>query len=158
MNFKIFISYSTKDSLKINQIFELLKTIQNTEIFFSERTIPPGVPISQNIIHSIRNCDVFLVFFSKFAKESNYVQQEIGAAKGNNKIIIPILLDDTKPTGVLEGINYLNLSNPSKHDEEMRRLYSFLIRQVQNKKRNQALGLLTLLGLGYFMSREEENS
>jgi hypothetical protein len=100
---------------------------------------------------------VFILFYSGAAVKSNYVQQEIGVARSNNKIIIPILLDSNKPTGMLEGINYLNFYDPSKQQTEMGRLYNFIDRSVHSKKKNQILTVLGLLGLGYLLMRGGED-
>ena len=153
--FNIFISYSTEDSDKIKPVLDLLSAIQGTKIFFAEKTINPGDDISQTIINSIKNSDVFIVFYSESAIKSNYVQQEIGMAKTNDKIIIPILLDSNKPTGTLGGINYLNFYDQTKQLTEINRLYNFIVRNVQSKKRKRALTVLGLLGLGYLLLRSD---
>ncbi|HUV80040.1 MAG TPA: toll/interleukin-1 receptor domain-containing protein [Candidatus Bathyarchaeia archaeon] len=151
--FNIFISYSSDDLDKIRPILNQLSTIKGIKKFFAEKTINPGENISQTIIQSIKNSDIFIVFYSTSAIRSNYVQQEIGVAKSFNKIIIPILLDSSKPTGMLEGINYLNFYDPTKQQTEMDRLYRFIVQNVESKKQKQMLTVLGLLGLGYFLLR-----
>jgi len=154
--FNIFVSYSTEDVEKINPVLNQLSTIQDVKIFFAEKTINPGDNISQTLINNIKNSDVFLAFYSESAINSNYVQQEIGAAKSNNKIIIPILLDSNKPTGMLEGINYIDFYDPIKQQAEIERLYHFIVRNVQSKKQRQALAVLALLGLGYLLLQSDD--
>jgi hypothetical protein len=151
----IFVSYSSEDSDKIRPILNQLSTIKAIKIFFAEKTIDPGEKISQTIIQNIKNSDIFIVFYSTSAVKSNYVQQEIGVAKSSNKIIIPIILDSSKPTGMLEGINYLNFYDQTKQQTEMERLYRFIVQnvEVERKKRQQMLTVLGLLGLGYLLSR-----
>lgn len=155
--FSIFTSYSTKDADKLHPVVNLLSTIQGVRVFFAERSILPGSIINQTIMENIKNADVFLVFFSESAVQSSYVQQEIGVAKANNKMIIPILLDSTKPTGMLEGINYLNFSDPTKQQAEMQRLYSSILDNIQKKKKDRAIAALGLLALGYLLLKEDEN-
>lgn len=155
--FNIFISYSTNDLDKIRPVLNLLSTIQDTKIFFADKSIDPGDDISQTIINNIKYSDVFLVFYSESAINSNYVQQEIGVAKSNDKIIIPILLDSNKPTGMLEGINYLNFYDQTKQQTEISRLYHFIVRNVQSKKQRRALTVLGLLGLGYLLLQADED-
>lgn len=150
-NFNIFVSYSSKDSEKIKPILNLLSTIKGVKVFFAERSITPGSIISQTIINNIKSSDIFLVFYSESAIQSSYVQQEIGVAKASNKIIIPILLDSSKPTGMLEGINYLNFFDQSKQQAEMQRLYSFIVKNIQTKNQQQALAAIGLLALGYWL-------
>ena len=155
--FNIFVSYSAEDVEKIKPVLNQLSTIQDIKMFFAEKTIDPGDIVSETIINNIKASDVFLVFYSESAIKSNYVQQEIGVAKSNNKIIIPILLDSNKPTGMLEGVNYLNFHDPSKQLTEINRLYNFIVRNVQSKKQRQALTVLGLLGLGYLLLRSDED-
>ena len=155
--FNIFISYSTEDSDKIKPILELLSSIQDTKIFFAEKTINPGDDIIQIIINNIKNSDVFIVFYSESAIKSNYVQQEIGVAKSNGKIIIPVLLDSNKPTEMLEGVNYLNFYGQTKQQIEMKRLSDFIVQAVKSKRRKQNLWtLIGLAGIGYLLSRSDE--
>ncbi len=156
-DFNIFVSYSTNDSDKIQSLVNQISTMQGVKIFFAEKTINPGDNISQTIINNIKNSDVFIVFYSESAIKSNYVQQEIGAAKSNNKYIIPILLDSTKPTGMLEGVNYLNFHNPTKQLSEMNRLYQFIARNVQRKKQGQTLKFFGLLAIGHLLLKSDED-
>ena len=156
--FNIFISYSTEDSDKIKPVLDLLSPIQDTKMFFAEKTINPGDDIIQTIINNIKNSDVFIVFYSESAIKSNYVQQEIGVAKSNGKIIIPVLLDSNKPTEMLEGVNYLNFYGPTKQQIEMKRLSDFIVQAVKSKRRKQNLWtLIGLAGIGYLLSRSDED-
>ncbi len=153
--FNIFVSYSAEDVEKIKPVLNQLSIIQDIKMFFAEKTIDPGDIVSETIINNIKASDVFLVFYSESAINSNYVQQEIGVAKSNNKIIIPILLDSNKPTGMLEGVNYLNFHDPSKQLTEINRLHNFIVRNVQSKKKQrQALTVLGLL-VGYLLLRSD---
>ncbi|ABE51464.1 toll/interleukin-1 receptor domain-containing protein [Methanococcoides burtonii] len=156
MSFKIFVSYSTKDVEEIKPILQQIQTIKDTEFFFADETLNPGDHISQRIINYITNCDVFIFFYSKFAYDSTYVQHEIGVAKANDKLIIPILLDETKPDGMLQGINYLNFYNQNKKQQEFVRLYNYINQNVQRKNRNSALSTLALLGLEYFLLKSDD--
>ncbi|WMW25163.1 toll/interleukin-1 receptor domain-containing protein [Methanolobus sediminis] len=156
MTFKIFVSYCTKDIEEIKPILNQIQTIKDTEFFFADQTLNPGDHISQRIINYISNCDVFILFYSKSAYASTYVQHEIGVAKANDKLIIPILLDDTKPDGMLQGINYLNFYNQNKKQQEFERLYNYINQNVKRKNQNSALSLVALLGLGYLLLKSDE--
>jgi len=145
---KIFISYSTKDSEKIKPISKYISNMQGTKIFLAEENMKPSSEVIQTIINTIKSADIFLVFFSEDAKESEYVQQEIGVAKGNNKIIIPILLDSNIPKAMLVDTNYVNLSDQEKQQAELQRLYSFIIDNVNRKNQNRELVTLGILAIG----------
>ena len=148
MVFGIFISYSTYDSDTAKRIENYLRQITNTEIYLYETQVKTG-QISEAIIQKIRQCDLFIVLYSKNSIQSTYVQQEIGVAKGNHKIIIPILLDsDAKPDALLTGINYLSIYDEKKRNEQLPKLYQNVANESQKKASAQALlvigGLATL--------------
>ncbi|MCK9591653.1 MAG: toll/interleukin-1 receptor domain-containing protein [Methanoregula sp.] len=147
-NFLIFSSYCAKDSDKIKPILENILQIKGVRIFFAERDLEPGDLISEKIKQNIVACHVFLVFYSESAHQSTYVQHEVGFAIGHNKIIIPILLDNTKPTGLLSNVHYLDFTDDRKRLAEFSRLYNFIEKSKQTKDRNTLLGLLALAGIG----------
>lgn len=147
----VFISYSDKDRRRIIPILGLLKNIQDLKIFFADRSINPGEEISKTIANAIKDSNLFLVFFSISAMQSSFVQQEIGFAKANNKIIIPILLDGTKPNALLSGLNYVDLSNQSKIQSELNRLYCYITSNAKRQQQKELIAILALLILGCFI-------
>jgi len=156
-NFKIFASYSTKDIDLIKPVLNNLAQVQGVNVFFADSDLKPGDIISQRITQSIIGSDIFLVFYSGSAQQSTYVQQEIGVALGQKKIIIPILLDKTKPSGMLSNVHYLDFSDEQKRLVEFSRLYNFIVNNKQTKDRNTLLGLLALAGIGIFMLAAGQN-
>jgi hypothetical protein len=148
MNFNIFASYSTKDIEKVKPVLNYLSQINGVKIFFADADLQPGDIISNRIIQNIIASDIFLAFFSSAAVQSSYVQQEIGSARSHNKIIIPLLLDETKPTGMLAGVHYLDLSDEQKRSPEIGRLHNFIVNNIQTKNQNQLWRALALLGIG----------
>ena len=153
MTFNVFISYSTKDSVTARQLYTYLSQIQGTSVFLSESKLIVG-QLAEYLITKIKECDLFIVLYSKNSENSNYVQQEIGAAKGNNKIIVPILLDEeSKPDAMLKGISYITIYDPEQRNTQMPRLYDYVFQQTQNKINSQmflALGAIALLGIVFF--------
>lgn len=147
-NFRIFASYSTKDIEKIKPVLGYLSQINGVTLFFADKDLNPGDFISERIIQNIIKSDIFLAFFSKSSIISSYVQQEIGAARSYNKIIIPLLLDETKPSGMIEGIHYLDLSHQQNQLSEIGRLHNFIVSNIQTKNQKQLWGALTVLGIG----------
>jgi len=144
----VFISYADKDKQRVIPVLDPLRNIQDVKIFFAEESISPGAEISKAIADAIRRCDLFLVFYSVSAAQSNYVQQEIGLAKANDKLIVPILLDGTKPDAMLLGVNYVDLSDPSKVQNEFNRLYSFVISNVKQHQQGQLIAILAMVAIG----------
>lgn len=156
--FKIFVSYSAKDIEKVKPVVDSLSQIHGVRIFFADATILPGDIISDKIIQHIITADIFLAFYSNSSIHSNYVQQEIGAARAHNKIIIPMVLDETRPTGMLAGVNYLNLTDEHKRLPEIGRLHNAIINNIQTKNQNQLWGTLTTLGIGVLALLASQNS
>ncbi|MEX2193010.1 MAG: toll/interleukin-1 receptor domain-containing protein [Nitrosarchaeum sp.] len=156
MVFNAFISYSVRDSETAKRLQQYLAQIQGTSVFLSESSIIIG-QLSEALITKIKECDLFIVLYSKNSQNSNYVQQEIGVAKGNNKIIIPILLDiEVKPDSMLQGISYLSIYDEEKRNTQMPKLYNYVTQESQRKNNTQtllALGAIALLG--YALSEEE---
>jgi len=157
-SFLIFASYSTKDITKIKPILENILQISGVQIFFADVDLKPGDIISEKIKHMIGASDIFLVFYSISAQQSSYVQQEIGVALGQNKIIIPILLDDSKPKGMLSNIHYLDFSDEKKRLAEFSKLYNFITNNKQTKDRNSLIGGLALLGIGILALAATQNN
>ena len=157
MAFNVFISYSAKDEDKIRLVLNSIRTIKDTNIFFAPETLKIGDKISQEILNSIKNSHMFIVFYSNNSTQSNYVQQEIGVAKANNKLIIPILLDGTKPPGMLLDINYLDLSNEKEYSLGINKLYNLIFSKSEQLMKNQGLLVLGALGLLiYFASKGDK--
>lgn len=156
-NFLIFSSYSSTDSEKIRPILKNILQIKGVRVFFAEQDLNPGDIISEKIKQSIIACQIFLVFYSASAHKSSYVQHEVGFALGQNKIIIPILLDDTKPAGLLSNVHYLDFSDEGKRLIEFSRLYNFIEKSKQTRDRNTLLGLLALAGIGILVLTAGQN-
>lgn len=155
MVFNIFISYSTKDLETAKQLQSYIAQIQGTSVFLSESSLIAG-QLSEALVTKIKGCDLFIVLYSKNSQNSNYVQQEIGVAKGNNKIIIPLLLDaEAKPDAMLEGISYLATYDEEKRNAQMPKLYNYVAQESQKKANTQALlALGAIFLLGYALSKD----
>ena len=152
---KIFISYSTLDIEISKRIATYLLQIRDVSVFLSESNLIVGT-LSDVLVDKIKHCDLFIVLYSKNSHGSNYVQQEIGVAKGTNKPIIPILLDaEAKPEAMLQGTSYLTIYDENKAKEQMPRLYNYIIQESQKKASGQALlALGALFALGYLLSEK----
>lgn len=117
----------------------------------------PGDVVNQRILSEIQKCDLFILFHSGNSSTSQYVQNEIGAAKAYNKPIIPVLIDKIKPSAMIAELNYLDLYSEEKKNSEWNRLYSYLTTQVEEKKRKEAFAnLLILAGLAWALSKNDE--
>ena len=107
MDFKVFVSYSTKD---LDHVEALRAQLANTplKLFVAEHSVIPGEDLSSKIKSSISTCDLFVLVWSKNAKESGWVSQEIGQASAFNKQILPLVLDEEHaPEGFVSNLKYI---------------------------------------------------
>ena len=140
MPYKVFISYSTKDLMKVNNIREQLKR-EGVEVFVAEYSIRPGEGLNRKIIEEIKNCDLFVFLCTKNSIKSEYVNQEIGIAKGNNKYIISIITQKgLKPPALINNLKYLNIDNSI--DE----INDYISSQIE-EKRQKGTNNLILIGI-----------
>jgi len=111
MAYKIFISYSTKDLPIVKKIKGKLEN-QAIEIFIAEYSVNPGDHLNKSIINAINTCDLFLLLWSQNSKHSEYVPQEIGIAFGQNKFILPIVLEsEINLPAFIQDLKYLPVYN-----------------------------------------------
>ena len=90
---KIFLSYASEDKLIIETLVNMLKQY-NIESFVAHINIESGKKWAKEIKNAIEESQLFLAVITKNFNNSQYTDQEIGIALGNNKPIIPIRLDD----------------------------------------------------------------
>lgn len=149
MEFKIFVSYSSCDMEHVEKLREQLRPTP-VKLFVAEDSIRPGGELSKEITRAITSCDLFLVIWSKNAKASDWVSQEIGQALALHKPIVPLVLDpDCLPSGFIEGIKYirvfenhaLGISNAEKIAMEA---YAAKMRSLRTQEQGSKDGLVVL--------------
>lgn len=152
MTYNIFISYSTKDLHTAKWLEQSLLGIKDAKVFLASSNLIVG-SLSDILVREIKQCDLFIVLYSAEAHASSYVQQEIGVARGSNRIIIPIVIDPkVKPGAMLEGLSYINFYDPDPI--QIQRLFDYVNRQTQQKN-NQTLLALGIVAL-YLISKADE--
>ena len=109
MSYDIFISYSTKD-LEIVQHVQRALAVPGVRVFIAEYSVAPGAPLAAQIENAIRQCNLFLLLWSRNSRASEWVPQEIGVARGCGREIFPIVVHaDLKLPGFIEGLKYAKL-------------------------------------------------
>lgn len=142
---RVFISYSTKDLEIVNKIKEQLKR-EGVEVFIAEYSIEPGEKLNKRIVEEIKNCDLFILIWSKNSRKSEYVNQEIGMAKCANKTIIPISTKKgLNPPALINDLKYLNINNSVKEISDF--INSKIATKIKQKNTNNLifLGIITLI-------------
>lgn len=94
MPYKVFISYSTKDSFPAKICSELERL--GTECWIAPRDIPRGIPYARAIMKALSEADIVLVFVSSNSLSSEDVLNEIDNAHGMHKTIIPIFIENVE--------------------------------------------------------------
>lgn len=142
MAYRVFISYSTKDLAVAAQAKQMLEQV-GVEVFLAEYSLDPGSDLGLDIIRQIQTCDLFLLLWSKNARESEWVTQEIGAAFGRGKPTIPVVLDEGElPPGFLRRLKYL----PAFKD--LGQALRWLQKNITDRATKKAQATAVLVGVG----------
>ena len=108
--FKVFISHNGKDKDIACRLRNLLVVIPEMDVILDDCSFEFGEPLPERIVEDIKGCDCFVVFLTKNAEKSVWVNQEIGVAINAGIKIIPIVEDGVR-LGLLEGRKYISLEN-----------------------------------------------
>jgi hypothetical protein len=109
--YRVFISYSTNDLPLVNKLRPALYQMRSmgVEVYIAEYNVPPGARLDEHIKSHLACCDLFCVLWSRNAKESAWVSQEIGLAEAHRRLIVPIMLDDGLPLpGFIQDRKYIS--------------------------------------------------
>jgi hypothetical protein len=140
---QIFLSHTSIDKPIVRQFKELLE-LQNFDVWLDEDSILIGDSILKSIERGLLMTDYVLLFISKKALESPWVEKEIIAAitleiEKRDNIILPIVLDDLTLPLFLRDKKYIKLNdNISDCVEE---IISVIER---NKKRLESSKIISL--------------
>lgn len=125
----IFISYSRKDIAYARLLHEaLIKHGFDTWIDWED--IPPSVDWLREIHQAIENANVFIFILSASSALSKVCKKEIEHARQNNKRIIPIVIDNVKPSRVHTALAALNWIF-SRSEDELHPAIESLIEAIQ---------------------------
>lgn len=144
MAYKVFFSHSNADG-------EWAKWIAKSaggagiEVYLYEHDPKPGVQIATKVKQAIVDANSVVVLLTPNSSRSPYVQQEIGYAEADHKLIIPLVWTHAqKPNlAMLEGREYVDF-DPTNPDVALGVLREYL--QLKLKEQQAATG--ALLGLG----------
>jgi len=146
MAYSVFISYSTQD-LATAEALRTWITAAGAESFLAKYSLEPGRPLAADLMAAIQRCDLFLLLWSQNAKDSDWVPQEIGVARGAGRVIVPVVLQRglTLP-GFINDLKYLPIYEDS--NAAVQWLRSDIAGRVQDKQLGIFIGLvLAILAL-----------
>jgi len=108
MAYKVFVSYSTKSIHIAQWALQALSRPGIIEVFVAEYSIEPGAHLSERILAEIRECDMFVLLWTGAARSSDWVPQEIGAARMASRLIVPVVLEPNLPVpGFISHLKHL---------------------------------------------------
>lgn len=134
----VFVSYSSKDKIFVNDIVDELEAMGIT-CWKAPEHIPAGSSYAREIPRAIANCEVFLLMLSKTSQDSIWVEKEIDNAITNRRNIIPFVLDGA-PLNDAFRFYLNNIQMISYHDnkkdamEELKGQLSLLILDKEYRK------------------------
>jgi hypothetical protein len=92
---KLFASYCRDDNEIVSKLCDLIR-VGRVEVFRDEEGIQPGDIWHLVITDSLEACDCLLLFWSANAARSGWVKKEYSTAMSLGKVVVPVLLDETK--------------------------------------------------------------
>jgi hypothetical protein len=151
--FSVFISYSTRDLANASALGSWVGSA-GAQPFLAEYSAQPGQPLAANILAAIKNCDLFLLLWSQNAKQSDWVPQEIGVARGAGKAIMPVVLQpDIELPGFIQDLKYLAAYEDPTTSVQW--LYQHVAAQVKQKDAN-TLVLVGVIGAIFLLLAASE--
>jgi hypothetical protein len=106
-NLIVFISYSSKDKKFVERLDADLKEM-GVDVWRDCSTIKGGENWVKNISEAIKECDFFLLVWSKNAVSSDWVEKEISLASALKRVIIPCRKDQTPPSAILSALQFIS--------------------------------------------------
>lgn len=94
---EIFISYRRADQAKARLLHALLK--QRGIDAWYDGLLGPGEDWRQKTAQALEQAPIFVLLFSRIASESDDISKELAAATFSKKLIVPVRIENIKPSG-----------------------------------------------------------
>lgn len=130
---RVFVSHSSKDR---NMVVDLERAMRELRMrpFLAHRDIEAGWSWREAIRKEITKCDILVALVTPNFRESEYTDQEVGAAWGLEKPVLAVLAGKAAPTGFiadLQGARYDRNHPPHTACEIMR----FALSEIHGEER-----------------------
>jgi hypothetical protein len=128
---KVFISYSSEDLDRVQQLVRELEKAPDIRVWFDQREILPGDDFLEGMTGGIAACDKFIICLSPAFNRKpplSWARQELRMAmlseqKSGQRIIIPVRLERGGGVPLELGTRaYADISTPGKWRENLPRL------------------------------------
>ncbi|MEM3827955.1 MAG: toll/interleukin-1 receptor domain-containing protein [Conexivisphaerales archaeon] len=144
----VFLSYPREDLWLAYKVQKILSEV-GIFVYLAELFPEPGVTLWEKIKEMIERSNIVIVLWTKSAKNSAFVNQEIGYANKANKLVIPLVEKGAVPEGALAGLEYVPFEK-GRDTEALsslcNALYNFLLRKIEDQRKQQAQQAATLIG------------
>lgn len=110
---KLFISYSKADDSFVRKLITDLRRYGYRPLL-PEDEILIGDNLQQKLNEIIKESDFFITILSKESIENNWIKREWLFAKENNKMIIPVIIDEITIPNEFDSIKYADFKNAYK--------------------------------------------
>src|SRR5713226_5650470 len=107
MAFQVFVSHSERESAWVERMRADLAGV-GVEAYLFEHDPRPGEPLAKKIQDAIHRSQVVVVLLTESSAPSPYVQQEVGYALGQKRLVVPLVERGTPrdALAMLGGIEY----------------------------------------------------
>ena len=129
----IFISYSSKDLVRVDKLIDALKR-EGFNPWVDREGLQAGTTWRGRLHTQVESCDAYLVIISRNSKKSKWVQEELDVAQSLNKPIFPLRLDDSEPFFGTRTIQYEDIRRGKLPSEAF---YERLAEVTPRKKRRR---------------------
>lgn len=151
--YNIFVSYAQPELRWAEHLKQQL-AFADVNVFVAEHDLPAGSSLSAEISSQIKQCDLFVLLWTKSAMASTYVNQELFLAKTEGRKFLPIMLQPDVPLpSILGDIKYLDIAKAP--DAQITWLRSYVESGAQSKARSNviAVGIVALLAFVVFRGK-----
>lgn len=126
MGYQVFLSHSTKDRKLVSSIRNALEDV-DISVYLAEEHLQLGKNLPKKIIQNIKSSDCMVVVLTDMGNRSQFVNQEIGAARMARRTVIPMVEKkiERKIGGLLAGLEYI-LFDKSNPREAINKVVSYL--------------------------------
>jgi hypothetical protein len=97
----VFVSHSSKDKQAALAMVHYLEDL-GIRCWVAPRDIAPGKSFAEAILDGISGTNVMVLILSASANTSPHVQREVERALSSGKPVIPVRIEDVRPTGALD--------------------------------------------------------
>ena len=139
---KVFISHSIKDLGIVEEFKKLIESV-GIEAYMAVYDIQPGKDLWEKFETNIKNSNLVLAILTRTGARSEILNQEIGIAKANNILVVPVAEEGAKLKGLLQKLEYIKL-NKDHLDLTKEAAYTYLNKLKKEEKNRELIGFIVV--------------